>query len=451
MTVTRQLAMRAAALRFGDLSAEDVAAGKRLLLDGLGCLIAGTVGPTGKSAADMVTMLGATGEASTIFTGMTRGTARDAAFVNGVTLYSVGLNDLHEKSGAHPGGCVIPVLLAIGEWKNSPGGDVLAAMAGGYEVGARIGGAISSTHRKRGFHPTGTVGTFSATASAGRLLGLNGEQMACAFGIAGSQAAGLYEFHHDGTLTMIFHAGRAAQNGVEAAVLTLTGMTGPAAVLEGEEGFFRATADEVDLSVVTNQPDRLIGLATTRFRPYYGCSSTIAASGATADVIRHLDLRDPADIAEVVVACHPVPAASNDIPEPTTLLAARLSMQYNVALVLMHGNVLARDLTEDDLWNPRIRALLPRIRLVADGTVPRHGTSMTFRLKDGRAQTIANPTPLGSQENPMSWDDIVVKFLRLTEGVAPEARTRPVVDVVAKFETMTSRDLIAAMKVAVSG
>jgi len=119
-------------------------------------------------------------------------------------------------------------------------------MVAGYEVNGRVGRAIIPTHRERGFHPTGTCGTFGATAAAARLLGFDADKTANALGIAGSQAAGLYECHHDGTSTMIFHAGRAAQNGVEAALLVRAGMTGPATVLEGTKGFFRATSNAAD-------------------------------------------------------------------------------------------------------------------------------------------------------------------------------------------------------------
>ena len=213
MASTRILARYVAGLKFEDLPDRVVARAKVHLLDGLGCLLAGTRGGPATTAAEMLARLCAKADQANIYTGNTRGSARDAAFANAMSLYSVGLNDVHTASVAHPGGCVIPVVLAIGEWQRINGGDMLAAMIAGYEVTARIGRSVMPSHRERGFHATGTFGTFGASAAAARLLRLDAEQTANTFGIAGSQAAGLFEFHRDGALTMVFHAARAAQNG----------------------------------------------------------------------------------------------------------------------------------------------------------------------------------------------------------------------------------------------
>src|SRR6185503_677795 len=281
--VTRELARFSSALRYEDLPAATVDMAKRLLLDGLGCMLVGGRGEDGRNATAMVRRLGG-GTQATLITDLELASVRDAAFVNGVSLYSVGLNDIHKPAGSHPAGCVIPVVLALGEWQRTPGTMLLAAMAAGYEVIGRTGRAVYPSHRERGFHPTGTCGTFGATAAAGRLLGLDAAQMASALGIAGSQAAGLYECHHDGTSTMIFHAGRAAQNGVEAALLARAGFTGPATVLEGSKGFFQATANEYDAAAATAGLGAEYEIDATSFRPYFGCNSTIAASGATAQM-----------------------------------------------------------------------------------------------------------------------------------------------------------------------
>jgi 2-methylcitrate dehydratase PrpD len=96
---------------------------------------------------------------ATILPGNTQGSVRDAAFVNAIALYSVGLNDVHSPSGAHPGACVIPTVLAVAEWMRLPGKDLLTAMVAGYEVNGRVGRAIIPTHRERGFHPLVCLGS----------------------------------------------------------------------------------------------------------------------------------------------------------------------------------------------------------------------------------------------------------------------------------------------------
>ena len=290
---TRTLANFVSTLRFDDLPPRIIERAKCHLLDGLGCLLAGTVSGPAKTAADMLTQLGMTGTQSTIFVGKLHGSARDAAFANAMTLYSVGLNDIHKASVSHPGGCIIPVVLAVGEWMQSSGSELIVSMIAGYEMMGRVGRSVMPSHRARGFHPTGTFGTFGASATAARLLNLDSEQTANTLGIAGSQAAGLFEFHRDGALTMVFHAARAAQNGVEAALLTKAGLTGPCTVLEGDRGFCRATSDAFDEHALTAGLGKQFELEATSFRPYYGCSSTIAGSGATAALVQRLGIRSP--------------------------------------------------------------------------------------------------------------------------------------------------------------
>lgn len=446
--VTRQLAAFIADLKFENLPRATVDMSRKLLLDGVGCMLAGVNGEAARNVSAMIRCLGGERQA-TILPGNTQGSVRDAAFVNGISLYSVGLNDVHSPSGAHPGACVIPTVLAMGEWLRAPGKDLLAAMVAGYEVNGRVGRAIIPTHRERGFHPTGTCGTFGATAAAARLLGFDAEKTANALGIAGSQAAGLYECHHDGTSTMIFHAGRAAQNGVEAALLVRWGMTGPATVLEGSKGFFRATSNHSDAEAAMSDIGRRYELDGTSFRPYFGCSSTISASGATANLLRRVKV-DAGDIEQIRVRCHPIVAQDNADADPRTLLAARLSLPFNVALVLTYGDVLAADLEVRELDNAAIRALLPKVRLVSDPGMPRRGVHMEFQFKDGRREVEAIEVPRGSARNPLNWDDIVAKFKPLVSGAIGQTDQMAVIDAVANIEQLDGAEFVSVLRGAVA-
>ena len=446
MESTRILARYVAGLRFEDLPAEVVARAKIHLLDGLGCMLAGIRGGPAKTAADMITRLAAVADQATIYIGNTRGTVRDAAFANAMSLYSVGLNDVHTISVAHPGGCIIPVVLAIGEWKHIPGGDLIAAMIAGYDVTARIGRSVMPSHRERGFHATGTFGTFGASAAAARLLHFDAEQIANTFGIAGSQAAGLFEFHRDGALTMVFHAARAAQNGVEAALLTSTGLTGPCTVLEGERGFCRATSNAFDESALTHRLGDLYEVEETSFRPYYGCSSTIAASGATASLMRKLEVRSPEEVVSIDVHCHQVVAHDNAEADPQTLLAARLSLPFNVSLVLARGDVVVADVSEMDLFDSRVRASLSRVHLHEDQSKPRFGCSVSMALKDGRTAVEDMLEPRGDSKLPLTWEDVTNKFRRLTAMVVHEAGATGVINTVRDLENTDGSALASSLR-----
>jgi 2-methylcitrate dehydratase PrpD len=431
---TRALAAFTSALQFADLPPATVQKAKCLLLDGIGCLLAGIAAGPGKSAAEFVRHLESTSQQATLYAGKTRGTVRDAAFVNAMTLYSIGLNDIHKPSVSHPGACVIPLLLAIGEWRRISGSELIAALVAGYEVMGRVGRSVTPTHRERGFHPTGTYGTFGAAAAAARLFGFNAEETANTLGIAGSQAAGLFEFHRDGTLTMIFHAARAAQNGVEAALLSSAGLTGPTTVLEGSRGFCRATSNAFDVAALTRNLGQDYEVDATSFRPYYGCSSTIPGSGATAQIIRNLGGCLPEEVEKVLVRCNPVVANDNADRNPTTLLGARLSMPFNLSLVLAQGDVHTADVTERELDDARIRNNLDKVHLEADAAMPRFGASVTITLRDGRRGEAAVLQPLGDPGTPLDWQDVVDKFGRLTRSVIRPDSVSAIADVVRNIE-----------------
>ncbi len=442
---TRLLARFVADLKYGALPPAVIERARVHLLDGLGCLLAGTAGGPGQSAAAMIAALRTQGGDATMFTGRTRGSPRDAAFVNAMTLYSVGLNDIHTGSVSHPGGCVIPVVLAAGEAGDLSGRDMLVAMIAGYEVMCRVGRSIMPSHRERGFHPTGTYGTFGTTAAAARMMGFSADETANAFGIAGSQAAGLFEFHKDGALTMVFHAARAAQNGIEAALLTKAGITGPFTVLEGERGFCRATSNHFDESILTRDLGHPYEVMATGFRPYYGCSSTLAASGCTAALVKRLGIRSPDEVASITVHCHPVVARDNHEDDPQTLLAARLSMPFNIGLVLARGDVVTSDVYENDLRDPKVRATLKKVKLVRDDSKPRFGCAIVMTLTDGRVAEEAVLAPRGDADHPLTWNDVTDKFCRLTSAVVRPEGVQPVVDAVRSLETTGPRVLAQRM------
>jgi 2-methylcitrate dehydratase PrpD len=147
-----------------------------------------------------------------------------AALANGAFAHSLELDDVERESSLHPGVAVFPAALAAAELTQADGKRFIAAVVAGYEVTIRLGKALKpSAHYGRGFHPTATCGTFGAAVAAGKLLGLNEQQLLHAFGIAGSQAAGLMEFLADGAWTKRLHPGWAAHAGLIAALLAREG------------------------------------------------------------------------------------------------------------------------------------------------------------------------------------------------------------------------------------
>ena len=203
-----------------------------------------------------------------------KGTLLSAALYNGMIAHAEELDDSHRYvSGLHLSAVVIPAALAVAEERGLSGKEFITAVVCGYEAAARICRCIEQGHRTRGFHSTGTVGPFGACAAAGTALGLDAEQMVQAIGIAGSMGAGLFAFLDDGATVKHLHTGRASLDGLLAALMAQAGLTGPRAVLEAREGFFRAYADSSDETPLLQPVRRIVSRsecvpqAALRLRP----------------------------------------------------------------------------------------------------------------------------------------------------------------------------------------
>src|SRR3978361_244435 len=250
---TRDLAHFAAALRFEDIPTRVIDHAKLCVLDGVGVAVSGPKLPWTVHVRELARSEGAAPVAS--FWGTPyRGSISQAALVNGTAGHAFEMDDIHKEAIAPPNSLACPVAFAFAEAAGGMSGpDVLTAIVAGYEVGTRVGNAATMALFLRGFHPQGTSGAFVAAATAGRMLGLPADQMQHAFGIAGSMGAGLMAAQ-EGAMVKRLHAGRAAQAGVQAALLAQRGFTGILDVLEaGYGGFLRFFAQQ------TKRPGRSEG------------------------------------------------------------------------------------------------------------------------------------------------------------------------------------------------
>ena len=215
------------------------------LTDWIGVAIRGSTEPL---AAALDAVVGATGgdpQATVIGRGR-RTSALLAALANGAQGHALDFDDTHLASIVHGSAPVAPAALAIAEWRRRPGSAVVEAFVAGFEVETRIGRVIGRKLADRGWHVTAMLGHFGAVAAAGKLLGLTAEQLGRALGIAGTQAAGLEQSL--GTMSKPLHPGKAAMNGILAALLAREGFTGPTGILDGHDGLPATFVGVTDLS-----------------------------------------------------------------------------------------------------------------------------------------------------------------------------------------------------------
>src|SRR5689334_1508469 len=213
---TQVLAQFAAKLRYEDLPPGVREHCKTVLLDTLACALAGHKGEETHQVAGLASALAQSDESSVI--GGDHLSLAGATMLNGFLITAVTMCDVHRPTLTHITPEVVPPALAIAERDDLSGRDPLVALAAGSEVATRVGlGWNFPEARKRGWHGPGVIGPFGSAAAVGRLLGLDADTMARAYGLAGSQAAGTFAAW--GTPTVKFHQIRGALAGLMAALL----------------------------------------------------------------------------------------------------------------------------------------------------------------------------------------------------------------------------------------
>lgn len=443
VTLTRQLARFAVALRDRAVPDDVRRAAERAVLDWLGSAIRGgeTFPARAISSVARCTM---PGDEATVLASGERLSMLGAALANGAASHVLELDDLHQPSTFHPAAPVIPAALAAAERCDASGRAFLRAVVAGYEVGIRVAEAVNPSHY-RFWHPTATCGVFGAAVAAGLVMGLTEQQLVDALGNAGTMAAGLWQFLDDGAMSKPLHAGKAAHDGVLAAHLAEAGLVGAAAILEGPRGFFRATAETVDVSRVTDRLGERFAIVENGFKRHACCGHTHTAIDAALSLRERLSI--PA-IEEVIVETYRVALDITDNPVPDTGRAAKFSLQHAVAVALLDGVAGLEQFTERRLADPAVVALRGRVtvREAPEFTRAYPGrwpARVRVRLTDGTTHEATVAVPRGMPGNDMTDDELREKFLQLVGPVLGPKRAHAVAAAVSRLEDgLTVRDLV---------
>ena len=366
-------------------------------------------------------------EASVFCGGFGKKTAEQAAALNAVAGHVMDLDDTHNASIVHLGAITIPTALALGQKLHKSGKQVLEAIFAGYEAGAKIGEAINPSAYKY-WHTTAVAGPFAAGTAAAKLLDLTEEEMLHCFGSAGSEAAGLWEFLKTGAMTKVLHTANANLCGMRAAELAKLGFTGAPEILEGERAFVRALAPDYHL-------DRLVDFSEgpemdrNSIKAYACCRHTHSANFCVEQLLKDRPV-DPQDIESIEDRTYHTALETTNNPYPHTPYAAKFSLQFCLAAMLVTGTLSDRVFTEENLKNPQIKALMPRIHMIEDPEINeafrqdpcRWTHDLTIRLKDGSRIHGRVDYPIGDFNNAFDREMEDRKFDMLTEMLADPVR-----------------------------
>ncbi len=347
----------------------------------------------------------------------------NAALSMGTAIHGFDFDD-HSRAKIHPGAAVLPAVLAFAERDHLSGETALRALAAGYEVMTRVSLAANpNSSRMRGWHLTGTTGTFGAAAASAVAMKLDAWITASALGLAGTQSAGLWAFNADGAMSKRLHPGRAAQAGIVSAQLAQRGFDGPRQILETEDGgFLAATSDAPRPEEAAKELGQVWRLEGACFKPYSCCGSNHASIDAAIDLKRQYGF-EIADIDRIVVGISRVVERQTGFPyRKSTVLNAQMSIRYDVAVALIDGNALIDQFTPARIADPALNKLIDLVEVEVDADMdavyPKlYAGIVTIHLKNGKSHRLRVDHSRGMPENRMTSQEIDDKFLSLV-GVA---------------------------------
>jgi 2-methylcitrate dehydratase PrpD len=439
------------------LPEEVVALGKKSILDGLGLALSGAVAHSGALVRRHLDELNLGDGPATVIGGGRKVAPRFAAFANGVGIHADDYDDTQLAVAkdrvygllTHPTAPALPAALAIAEALGASGADFMLAYHLGVELECKIAEAIDPRHYQTGFHSTATCGTFAAAAAASRLMGLDVATTRRALSIAGSQSAGLRE--NFGTMTKPFHAGRASESGVAAAQFAASGWTATDKILEAPRGFFRAAGGGYDAAAIDGRLGHPWTFADpgVSIKPHPSGSLTHPGMTKMLELIRANAIR-AADVVRVRVGTnHHMPNALIH-HRPTDELQAKFSMEFCMAILLLEGRAGLNEFTDAVVNRPDVKAMIEKVDFVVDDEAEAAGyhlmtTIIDIDLADGRRISGRADFGKGSPANPMSYDEVAVKFRDNAEFAGVDrARAERVVAMVAEVERLPGVAAITA-------
>ena len=439
LTPGQRLAHFAATLRTSDVPAPVLRRAEDLLLDWIGSALAGKGARPVESIARFWLAQGPADGPSEVLIHRRGSSPIVAAAINAAASHVAEQDDVHNGSVFHPAAVVFPPSLAVAQALGRSGSELLTAAVAGYEVGVRVGEFLGRSHYKV-FHTTGTAGTLAAAAAVGVLLRLTSQQMEHAFGSAGTQSAGLWEFLREGADSKQLHTAHAASAGLSSAYLAAEGFTGAMRILEGTRGMAAGMSRDADPARLVDGLGTRWATAETSFKFHASCRHTHPAADALLQVLRTHGLGAD-DVASVTARVHQGAIdVLGPVTDPQTVHQAKFSMGTVLAIAAIHGHA---GLGEFDAAHgaEQVRAFRDRVSMALDTEVDaaypaRWIGKVDVVTKDGRRLSGRVDEPKGDPGNTLSRDELEAKALKLAAyaGGADDAQMRRVIERVWRLD-----------------
>ncbi|MPZ87737.1 MAG: MmgE/PrpD family protein [Nitriliruptorales bacterium] len=437
--VSATLAEFVATCRWEALPDSARAAAQRTLLNAVALGIGASRHPAVVTALGVLRDLGTPPESAVLGRSDRLGVTT-APLVNGTAMHVQDYDDTHLRTVVHPGPPIVPAVLAAAAHAEATGADAMAALVAGVEVALRVGNGVCPEHFDLGWHLTGTAGHIGAAAAASRAFGLDPDSTRVALALGATQAAGLTAAN--GSMTKGFHPGKAAADGVEAALLAQQGYTGPAEPIEGRRGFANVASPRADFTEMVTGLGQVWEIVGNAIKPYAcGIVSHAAIDAAVAlrgelggEDVEKAEIRIPKVVLEVM-----------GIEDPADGLQSKFSVAHCVTIGLLDGDGAPPQFSDERAQAPDVVNLRRRVIAVVDDSVAKGAAHLRLETARGRVLEREVRHATASAERPMTEERLERKVRGLVEPVLGEEGFQGVLARCARLpEAAGLADLLAA-------
>lgn len=373
--------------------------------------------------------------------------AKDAAFINGISSHELELDDTSSSNLGHPTAAVLPALLAVAEERNCSGMELLESFVIATEIECKLGRICARELHRRGWHCSSITGVVGAAAGCGALLKLDTEKMRACLGISASLASGIRE--NFGTPTKSIHIGKTSENGVLAAYLAEKGLTSSINALDGKEGYlclYTAKNYEPFKKEFADTLGNDYDICSPGFtiKRYSSCSSTHRAIDAFIDIIQENHINYD-DIENISIGLSDSALRELVTPNPTTGDEAKFSIGFQIALLMLNIANTPKSYTKSIVDDERVQGVIRKTSMYHeprfDGLPADMGVGpaqVNIETKDGKIYSKERAFPVGHLTDPMSDKDIKKKFMDCSVNILGKERSEKIYECLLNLENSDS-------------
>jgi 2-methylcitrate dehydratase len=448
MSTAQKLAQYVINLRFQDLPQDVIHQTKRVMLDTLGCAIGGYASEASQTIQELIKELGHL-EETTVFGSGLKTSCLNAALVNGVMVRYLDYNDTAfiiqgetYRTGYHPSE-IIPGILALGERQRLSGREVIAAIVAGYDLSLCFLEAVRGPGMEKKGWNGDTRGAYIMPLMAGKLLGLNENQIENAVGIAGSCHAvlGILDTPaEEYTMTKNIRFPTMSYAGIMAAMLAKKGFTGPTTIIEGNDGFVQVIMNgEYDLTKLIPTKGKF-AIRETCIKSITADFSSHGHLTATLNLVKENDIK-PEDVAEVTIITSKRCAEHTGDPVkkyPKNKETADHSSYYLTAIAIIDRQIGPEQFTPEKFQNPKVRELIDKVILKGDPDLDKARPAGISEIvsKQGKKYQCRVDYPRGHARNPMTDEEIIGKFKSMASKYMSDKQTNQIIDTVFALDKL---------------